>query len=150
MTEGTILLAEDNRDDEALILRTLRNRHIANEIVVVRDGVEALDYLFSTGQYEDKPLPHPIVVLLDIKMPKISGIEVLERIRADRRTRKIPVVMLTSSLESQDLTRCYELGVNSYVRKPVDFSEFSDAVEQLGLYWLLINQPPGPPDSEST
>ncbi len=149
MTEGTILLAEDNRDDEALILRTLRNRHIANEIVVVRDGVEALDYLFSTGQYEDKPLPHPIVVLLDIKMPKITGIEVLERIRADRRTRKIPVVMLTSSLENQDLTRCYELGVNSYVRKPVDFSEFSDAVEQLGLYWLLINQPPGPPDSES-
>lgn len=142
MNDDPILLVEDNPDDEALILRTLKKRNIANGMVVARDGAEALDYLFGTGpRAEGGPLK-PAVVLLDIKLLKIDGLEVLERIRADDRTKLLPVVVLTSSDEERDLARSYELGANSYVRKPVEFGEFSAAVSQLGLYWLLLNEPP--------
>ncbi len=140
--EKTILLVEDNPDDVELTLRALEKHNIRNEITVVRDGVEALDYLFATGAYAERDKSTmPTVILLDLKLPKIDGLEVLRRIRADERTKLLPVVILTSSKEEQDIINGYKLGVNSYVRKPVDFNHFSDAVRQLGLYWLLLNEP---------
>jgi len=143
MNHKMILLVEDNPDDEALTLRALNKSKIANKIVVVRDGAEALDYLFCTGAYTDRdPLDLPQVTLLDLKLPKVDGLEVLRRIRAEPRTRMLPVVILTSSKEEQDLVNAYSIGVNSYVRKPVDFSQFVNAIGQLGLYWLVLNEPP--------
>ncbi len=142
MSPKTILLVEDDPDDEVLTLRGLRESHITNEIVVARDGAEALDYLFATGKYAGRDLrAQPSVVLLDLKLPKIDGLEVLRRLRADPRTRLVPVVILTSSDEEQDRLGGYSLGANSYVRKPVDFVQFSEAVHQLGLYWLVLNEP---------
>lgn len=135
-----ILLVEDNPDDEALTLRAFRKNNIRNEIVVARDGVEALDYLFATGSQAGREEGLPQVVLLDLKLPRIDGLEVLRRIRADDRTRLIPVVILTSSKEEQDLIDGYSLGCNSYVRKPVNFDEFMEAARQLGMYWLLLNE----------
>ncbi len=142
MDYTTILLVEDNPDDEALTLRAFRKNNIKNEIVVAHDGVEALDFLFGTGSYAGRDASvRPQLVLLDIKLPKIDGLEVLRRLRADDRTKFIPVVILTSSKEEQDLIRGYSLGANSYVRKPVDFTQFMDAVRQLGMYWLVLNEP---------
>ena len=143
MTEKSILLVEDNPDDEALTLHALESNKIGNAVHVARNGVEALDYLFRTGPYEGIPADLPTVVLLDIKLPKIDGLEVLRRIRGDARTRLLPVVLLTSSDEEEDRLRGYALGANSYVRKPVDFDNFVQAAGQLGLYWLLLNRPPG-------
>lgn len=147
-----ILLVEDEPRDEALIVRVLRKYNICNEIIVARDGVEALEYLFATGAHANRdPEATPEVVLLDIKMPRIDGLEVLRRVRADPRTRLVPVVLLTSSDEESDRVAGYALGANSYVRKPIEFDEFTEAVRQLGLYWLLLNRPPPPlgglPDS---
>jgi two-component system response regulator len=136
-----ILLVEDNPDDEALTLRAFAKNNIANEVVVARDGVEALDYLFGTGSAERPPKAMPAVVLLDLKLPRIDGLEVLRRIRADKRTALLPVVILTTSKEQQDVTDGYSLGANSYIRKPVDFEKFIHAVGQLGLYWLVLNEP---------
>ena len=143
-----ILLVEDNPGDEALTLRALKKNHIRNEVVVARDGVEALEYLFGNGPAGGPaPRPLPEVVLLDLKLPKLDGLEVLKRIRADARTKYLPVIMLTTSLEEHDILDSYANGVNSYVRKPVDFLEFSEAVRHLGLYWLVINVgAPKPPD----
>lgn len=139
----SILLVEDNPDDEALTLRALRNNNLANKVVVARDGVEALDYLFATGTYTGRDTSDmPEVTLLDLKLPKVDGLEVLKRLRADDRTRLLPVVILTSSTEEQDLIRSYSLGANSYIAKPVDYLQFTEAVKQLGLYWLLLNEPP--------
>lgn len=141
--EPIILLVEDNPDDEALTVRALKKANVHNLIVVVRDGAEALDYLFGTGVHAGRDARlTPQVVLLDIKLPKIDGLEVLRRVRADARTELLPVVILTSSSEEQDMIEGYRLGANSYVRKPVDFGHFADAVRQLGLYWVLVNQPP--------
>ena len=138
-----ILLVEDNPDDEALTLRAFRKNNIANEIVVARDGVEALDYLFATGTYAGLGEARmPQVILLDLKLPRIDGLEVLRQVRTDDRTRLLPVVVLTSSKEEQDLVQSYRLGANSYVRKPVNFDEFMDAARQLGMYWLLLNEAP--------
>ena len=134
-----ILLVEDNPDDEALTLRALRKANVGNDIVVARDGAEALDRLLG-GDAASRGLPQ--VVLLDLKLPKVDGLEVLRRLRADDRTKILPVVILTSSNEEQDRVAGYQLGANSYVRKPVDFAQFAEAVRQLGLYWLLLNQPP--------
>jgi two-component system response regulator len=135
-----ILLVEDNPGDEALTLRALKKNKIRNEVVIARDGVEALDYLFGTGAHAGRdPNQLPELVLLDLKLPKVDGLEVLRRIRGDERTRLLPVIMLTSSLEDRDVMESYAEGCNSYVRKPVDFSEFTEAVRQLGLYWLVIN-----------
>lgn len=140
--DKTILLVEDDADDEALTVRALTQYRVTNDIVVVRDGAEALDYLFCTGTYAGRQPATPAVVLLDLKLPRIDGLEVLRRLRADERTKYLPVVILTSSDEEQDIVRSYSLGANSYVRKPVDFGRFSDAVRQLGLYWLLLNAVP--------
>lgn len=138
-----ILLVEDNENDVILTLRAFKRSKVANEIIVARDGEEALDYLFATGAHAGRdPALFPQVVLLDIKLPKIDGLEVLARIRADERTRLLPVVMLTSSKQESDLERSYKLGANSYIRKPVDFNQFIEAVQQLGLYWLVINEAP--------
>ncbi len=135
-----ILLVEDNPGDELLTLRALKKNHISNAVVIVRDGVEALDYLFASGAYAGRdPLQVPELILLDLKLPKVDGLEVLRRIRHDERTRLLPVIMLTSSLEDSDIAASYANGCNSYVRKPVDFTEFTEAVRQLGLYWLVIN-----------
>jgi len=143
MIEGNILLVEDNPDDESLTLRALKKSNITNKVYVVRDGVEALDYLFAAGTYAGRDLSDPpAVVLLDIKLPKLDGLEVLKSLRADERTKLIPVVMLTSSTQEEDIITSYKLGANSYVRKPVDFNQFAEAVRQLGLYWLLVNQRP--------
>lgn len=137
----TILLVEDNPDDEALALRALKKNSIANEVIVVHDGVEALDYLFGTGMYADRNLEEmPQVILLDLKLPRIDGLEVLKRLRMEERTRLLPVVILTSSKEEQDLLNSYRLGANSYIRKPVDFDQFTESVKQLGLYWLVLNE----------
>ncbi len=143
-----ILLIEDNSDDEALTLRALKKNNISNEIVIARDGVEALDFLFGTGAYASRVggvLPQ--LILLDLKLPKLDGFEVLKRLRADPRTKLIPVVILTSSKEQQDIVNGYGLGANSYVRKPVDFLQFVESVRQLGLYWLVINEQPSPEHS---
>lgn len=135
-----ILLVEDNPDDEALTLRALKKNNIFNEVVVARDGVEALDYMFGTGQYQGRDVTRtPQVILLDLKLPKLDGLEVLRRLRADERTRLQPVVILTTSNEDRDITSSYQLGANSYIRKPVDFDQFMEAVRQLGLYWLVLN-----------
>ena len=141
MLDRVIVLVEDNANDEELTLRAFRKANIVNRVVVVRDGAEALDYFFTRGSHADRP-EHEIaqVVLLDLKLPKIDGLDVLRALRADERTRLIPIVVLTSSAEEQDLVRSYGLGANSYVRKPVDFTQFVEAVRQLGLYWLVINQ----------
>ena len=143
MQDKMILLVEDNQDDEALTLRVLKKNNIGNNVFVVRDGAEALDFLFCTGAYSDRdPREMPQMILLDLKLPKIDGLEVLRRLRADERTRKLPIVILTSSNEEQDLIEGYKNGANSYVRKPVDFEQFVDAVRQLGLYWLVLNEAP--------
>lgn len=136
-----ILLVEDNPDDEELALHALQQNNLANRIEVVRDGVEALDFIFKRGDYADRG-NNPRVILLDLKLPRVDGLEVLRQVKADPATRKIPVVVLTSSREDRDLVESYDLGVNSYIVKPVDFEGFNEAVRQLGLYWLLINQPP--------
>ncbi|MEO6776757.1 MAG: response regulator [Kofleriaceae bacterium] len=141
-TDRVILLVEDNRDDEELTLRALAKSKITNPVVVVRDGVEALDWMFRRGAYAARPAHQvPQVVLLDLKLPKVDGLEVLRELRANEGTRLTPIVILTSSVEEQDLIRGYGLGANSYIRKPVDFTQFVDAVRQLGLYWLVLNQP---------
>jgi DNA-binding response OmpR family regulator len=138
-----ILLVEDNPDDEALTLRALRKNNITNKVVVAHDGAIALDYLFGTGAYEGRdPTDLPQLVLLDLKLPKVDGFEVLKKLRADVRTALLPVVILTSSTEQQDIVHGYGLGANSYVRKPVDFEQFLEAVRQLGLYWLVLNEKP--------
>ena len=143
MGDKSILLVEDNADDEALTLRALKRNNIQNEVVVARDGVEALDYLFATGAYSGRDLKNmPTITLLDLKLPKIDGLEVLRRLRADKRTHLLPVVILTSSKEEQDIITGYSLGANSYIRKPVDFSQFTEAVRELGLYWLVLNEAP--------
>jgi two-component system response regulator len=141
MLDRVIVLVEDNANDEELTLRAFRRSNIVNRVVVVRDGAEALDYFFMRGSYANRA-PNEVaqVVLLDLKLPKIDGLDVLRALRADDRTRLIPIVVLTSSAEEQDLVRSYGLGANSYVRKPVDFTQFVEAVRQLGLYWLVINQ----------
>lgn len=143
MAAKVILLVEDNPDDEMLTLRALRKNNIMNEVVVAHDGVEALDYLFGTGSYAGRNVADlPQVTLLDLKLPKVDGLEVLRRIREDERTRLLPVVILTSSKEERDLITGYRLGANSYIHKPVDFDQFMEAVRQLGLYWLVLNELP--------
>lgn len=143
MEEKLVLLVEDNPDDEMLTLRAFKKNRIGNKIVVARDGAEALAFLFCTGAYSERdPNELPQLILLDIKLPKIDGLEVLHRIRGDARTKLLPVVILTSSKEEQDLLKGYESGANSYIRKPVDFNEFIEAVRQLDMYWLVLNQAP--------
>ena len=145
MSEKLIMLVEDSPDDEELTTRALRQAKIANEIVVARDGAEAVDFLFGEGAHAGRDLSRmPAVILLDLKLPKLSGLDVLTRLRADPRTKLIPTVILTSSSEDEDMLRSYQSGANSYVRKPIEFSAFANAVTQLGMYWMLINQsPPG-------
>ena len=136
-----IFLVEDNADDEALTLRALKKNNISNQVIVARDGAEALEFLFAEGKYSDRDMTiQPQVMLLDLNLPKIDGLNVLKRLRSDVRTRLIPVVILTSSKEEQDIVEGYSLGANSYVRKPVDFNDFSEAIRQLGLYWLILNE----------
>jgi CheY-like chemotaxis protein len=144
LSSKMILIVEDNPDDEALAIRALRRNKIINDIVVAHDGVEALDYLFGTGVYAGRNIAttKPAVILLDLKLPRVDGIEVLRRLREDERTKLLPVVILTTSSEEQDMLNSYNLGCNSYIRKPVDFLQFTDAIRQLGMYWLLMNQPP--------
>lgn len=143
MSERYILLVEDNPDDEELTLLSLRKNNLAHEIVVVRDGVEAIDYLFGNGQYASRDVSNvPTVILLDLKLPKLDGLGVLKRLRADERTRNLPVVVLTSSSQDADVIASYNLGANSYVRKPVEFGAFVEAVSSLGLYWVVLNRPP--------
>lgn len=142
MNTRPILLVEDNPDDEALALRAFAKLNISNKIIVARDGVEALDYLFGTGIYANTAPKLPAVILLDLKLPKIDGLQVLQKIRDNEKTKILPVVILTSSREEQDLVHGYNLGANSYVRKPVDYNEFVGAVSQLGIFWLLLNELP--------
>jgi two-component system, response regulator len=143
MEDKMILLVEDNPDDEALTIRALKKNNIGNRLEIVRDGVEAIDFLFGIGSYKDRDMKDtPQVVLLDLKLPKMDGLEVLRRIRENESTRLLPVVILTSSKEEQDILKGYKLGANSYVRKPVDFDQFVEAVRQLGLYWLVLNESP--------
>lgn len=142
--ERVILLVEDNPDDELLTLLAFKENEISNEVVITRDGAEALDYLFGKGKYEGRDIKFlPQVVLLDLKLPKIDGLEVLKQIRSNSETKLLPVVVLTSSKEETDIVKSYELGANSYIQKPVDFEQFSEAIKQLGLYWLLLNELPG-------
>src|SRR5262245_23205461 len=141
MSEKMILLVEDNPDDEELTTRALRQAKVANDLVVVRDGAEAIDFLYGTGQYAGRDLTRmPALILLDLKLPKMGGLEVLEKLRADERTRLVPTVILTSSSEDEDMLKSYQRGANSYVRKPVEFNSFVNAVGQLGVYWMLLNQ----------
>jgi two-component system response regulator len=141
--QKSILLVEDNPNDEMLTIRALKKNNILNEIIVARDGKQALDYLFAEGEHEGRDLEiNPEVILLDLKLPKIDGLQVLKRIKSDKRTKLLPVVVLTTSNEDQDLLSSYELGANSYIRKPVDFDQFIKAIGQLGLYWLVLNEPP--------
>ena len=140
-TLGRILIVEDDPNDVELTLTALGEYNLANEVVITRDGQQALDYLFCRGEFHARPNDNPAVMLLDLKLPKIDGLEVLRRIRADARTRLLPVVILTSSREDTDLVRGYDFGANGYVRKPVDFVQFAEAVRQIGLYWLIINEP---------
>ena len=143
MSEKMILLVEDNPDDEELTTRALRQAKVANDLVVARDGAEAVDFLFGTGQYAGRDLSKmPALILLDLKLPKLGGLEVLQQLRADARTKLIPTVILTSSSEDEDMLKSYKHGANSYVRKPVEFGAFVNAVGQLGIYWMLINQSP--------
>jgi two-component system, response regulator len=143
MSDRIILLVEDNTDDEELTLRAFKKNKIANGIVVVRDGAQALDYFFGSGSSSGRPVSAmPAVILLDLKLPKVDGLEVLRRLRADARTKLLPVVILTSSKEEQDIVNGYTLGANSYIRKPVDFEKFAQAIGQLGLYWLVLNELP--------
>ncbi|HEX3034209.1 MAG TPA: response regulator [Thermodesulfobacteriota bacterium] len=143
INEVEILLVEDNPNDVELTLRALRKHKLANNIHVVRDGAEALEFIFTTGAYSDRKIENgPKVILLDLKLPKVDGLEVLRRIKSDEKTKVTPVVVLTSSREEQDIVASYKLGVNSYIVKPVDFDKFVEAVSELGLYWLLLNQPP--------
>lgn len=145
MNEKVILLVEDNPDDVDLTLRALKKNNIMNEVAVAHDGAEALEYLFGIGKYAGRNMNiMPEVVLLDLKLPKVDGLEVLQRIRADERTQLLPVVILTSSKEERDVINGYKLGANSYIRKPVDWNQFMEAVRQLGLYWLVLNVPPPP------
>jgi len=139
-----ILLVEDNADDEALTLRAFAKNNISNSLVVVRDGAEALDWLLRKGKYQNRLEPDPQIVLLDLKLPKVDGLEVLRQLREDPRTKLLPVVILTSSNEESDLLRGYELRANSYIRKPVDFARFVEAVREIGMYWLVLNEPPPP------
>jgi two-component system, response regulator len=143
-----VLLVEDNPDDEELTLRGLRNANLKNPVDVVRDGQEALNYLFGTGDQAAQPVP--VGVLLDLKLPRVDGFEVLTRIRAEQRTRRVPVVILTSSSEDHDLINGYDRGANSYVRKPIQFDEFATAIAQLGVYWLLVNEPAPPIDDDNS
>ena len=143
MKNELILLVEDNADDVELTLRSLKIHNILNEVVVARDGEEALNFLFAKGVYADRNVQElPIIILLDLKLPKVDGFEVLKSIRADQRTKRIPVVILTSSKEDKDVFNGYDLGVNSYIRKPVDFNQFNEVIKQVGLYWLLLNESP--------
>ncbi len=143
MDKKIILLVEDNPDDEVLTVRALKKNNILNDMVVARDGAEALDYLFGAGSYADRDMTvMPQLILLDLKLPKIDGLEVLRRVRGDERTRLLPVVVLTSSSEEQDVIESYRLGANSYIRKPVDFTQFTAAIRNLGLYWLVLNVSP--------
>lgn len=142
MKNKVILLVEDNARDEVLTLRALKQSGIANEIVVARDGPEALEYLFATGKYEGRDIDSlPQLVLLDLKLPKMDGLQVLRQLRADDRTKRLPIVIFTSSSEQEDMIKSYDLGANSYVRKPVDFEQFAEAARQVGMYWFLINEP---------
>src|SRR6266446_3303054 len=140
MNHKVILLVEDNPRDEALTLRALKKSNIVNDVIVARDGVEALDYLFGTGKHADDPPVMPQLVLLDLKLPKVDGLEVLRKIRENDTTKRLPVVVFTSSSEEEDMVKSYELGANSYVRKPVEFEQFLEATKQLGLYWLVLNE----------
>lgn len=143
MDSKAILLVEDNQADEDLAILALKKNKFRNDVVVARDGAEALDYLFGTGSYASQEAPRlPAMILLDLKLPKISGLEVLKRVRSDERTKLVPIVILTSSKEEVDLITGYSLGANSYIRKPVDFKEFNEVIRQMGSYWLSINEPP--------
>jgi CheY-like chemotaxis protein len=143
VTDKVILLVEDNPSDIGLTLRAFKKNAISNKMVVAEDGQEAVDYLFCTGAHSGRDIADtPILILLDLKLPRVDGLEVLRRLRADGRTRRIPVVILTSSGEEEDLAAGYDLGTNSYIRKPVDFHQFTDVIKQLGMYWLVINEPP--------
>ncbi|MDQ7823264.1 MAG: response regulator [Candidatus Eremiobacteraeota bacterium] len=143
MDQKTILLVEDNESDIGLTRRALEKHHIGNRLVVAEDGQDALDYLFGTGPHGGRDTSlMPTLVLLDLKLPKMDGLEVLRRIRADSRTKRLPVVILTTSSEEQDVAESYDLGANSYIRKPVDFTQFAESIRQLGLYWLVLNEPP--------
>ena len=145
MSERYILLVEDNPDDEELTLLSLRKNNLAHDIVVVRDGAESIEFMFGTGQYAHRDVSHvPTVILLDLKLPKLDGLGVLRKLRAEERTRTLPVVVLTSSSQDADVIASYNLGANSYVRKPVEFGAFVEAVSSLGLYWVLLNRPPPP------
>lgn len=142
--EVEILFVEDNKSDAELTIRALKKHNLANKLVHLRDGAEALDFLFAQGIYSERSTEnHPKLILLDLKMPKVNGLEVLEKIKSDVRTKKIPVVILTSSKEDPDIQKCYDLGANSYVIKPVEFNNFAEAVAKLGLYWVLLNESPG-------
>lgn len=143
LKEIEILLVEDNPNDIELALRALKKHNLANKVHVVKDGAEALDYIFGTGSYVSRDVNNkPKVVFLDLKLPKVDGLEVLRRVKSDEKTKVIPIVVLTSSTEERDIIESYQLGVNSYIVKPIDFDKFMDAVSELGLYWLLLNQPP--------